>query len=231
MENVSEILPILETIISGLGLHFGSSCEFVVHDYLSDGVQTIISIINGHITKRQIGDGPTSIGLRIMRGEEVKDEHNDGVFNYFSQTKEGLVLKSSTIYFRNNEGKIIGSLCVNNDITELQRAVTVLTETINMPSSKFQDNSDAVFVGKIDDLLNHMIMDSIKQVGIPMAQMTKADKMAGIKILQDKGAFKIQKAADVTAQYYCVSKFTIYNYLSELEGAESAATPGNKQKQ
>ena len=44
--------------------------------------------------------------------------------------------------------------------------------------------------------------------------------MEGIKILRDRGALKIQRAVDVIAKYYCVSKFTIYNYINELDSMD-----------
>ena len=50
--------------------------------------------------------------------------------------------------------------------------------------------------------------------------MTKKNKMEGIKILRDRGALKIQRAVDVIAKYYCVSKFTIYNYINELDSMD-----------
>ena len=71
--------------------------------------------------------------------------------------------------------------------------------------------------GNIYNLLIRVIKESIDSVGIPVAQMTKRDKMEGIKLLKDRGALKIQRAVDVIAKYYCVSKFTIYNYINELD--------------
>lgn len=83
---------------------------------------------------------------------------------------------------------------------------------------------DAIFVGKIDDLLKSLMADSINRIGVPVAQMSKKQKMAGIRFLRDQGVFKVQKAADLAAQYYGVSKFTIYNYLNEIESEDSASS-------
>lgn len=220
MTSIDEVLPLLTHIIQGLGRHFGPSCELVIHDYSNNFENTVIEIVNGKVTNRQVGDCATGIGLKIYQGEVISDDRCDGVFNYLSQTKDGRILRSSTIYLRNDEGKLIGSLCVNNDITEMRRAINTISESLNlseMEKRKSKENAGAVFVGKIDDLLKSMVVDSINQIGVPVGQMNKKHKIAGIRILKEKGAFKIQKAADLVAQYYGISKFTVYNYLNEIE--------------
>lgn len=225
MESINEILPVLNEIIQGLGKHFGANCELVVHDYKNDFEKTIVGIVNGEVTGRQLGDCATSIGLKIYNGETINDGHYDGVFNYLSQTKTGRLLRSSTIYLRNQAGEIIGSICINNDITELSQAMNAISNTMNISEAKRQEDAgekERVFVGKIDDLLKSLMTDSINKIGVPVAQMTKRQKMEGIRILRDQGVFKVQKAADLAAQYYGVSKFTIYNYLNEIESEESA---------
>lgn len=217
MNDKQDSLTFLSQIIQGLGKHFGNNCEFVVHDYKNEFEKTIVSIVNGEVTNRQVGDGATSVGLKLYNGETVCDDQYDGVFNYLSQTTDGRVLRSSTIYIREDTGNIIGSLCVNTDITELQRANVAIANFINHPDTKKQEEDHKVFVGKIEDLLKSLIMDSINEVGVPVSQMTKKQKMEGIRYLLEKGAFKIQKAVDVTAQYYSVSKYTVYNYINDIE--------------
>lgn len=217
MKNIDEAFPILNIIISGLAKHFGPDCELVVHDYSKDFERTIVGIVNGEVTGRQVGDCATGVGLRILQGEQVDDGCNNGLFNYLSQTKDGRILKSSTIYLKDNDNKIIGSICINNDITEIMRTKNSLETFINVGHDKPLGKPDTVFVGKVEELLTSMINDSINKIGVPVAQMTRDQKISGIKFLKENGAFKIQKASDIIAQYYDVSKFTVYNYLNEIE--------------
>ena len=220
MENIKEILPVLNELIEGLAEHFGSKCEFVIHDYESSDIHTIVGITNGQVTNRKIGDHVTGIGLRIMQGTEIDDDSKKGIFNYLTQTKDGKLLKSSTIYMRNSDNKVVGSICVNYDITEIQTAKSALDEFLNTSEKQNLYQADLTVGDGIDDLLIRMINDSIASVGVPVVQMDKKDKLEGVRILRDRGAFKIQRAVDVIAQYYNVSKFTIYNYLNELEGID-----------
>ena len=220
MEDFDEILPVLNSVLEGLGKHFGSNCEFVVHDYSTPNLKSIVSIVNGEVTNRKIGDSVTSIGLRVSQGIVTDSGTTDGIFNYMTQTKGGRVLKSSTIYLRNSKGVVIGSLCINYDITDLLHANSTLSTFLSTAQDPSVYEIDHYIDGNIDNLLIQMINISIQEVGIPVAQMTRQNKMEGIKFLRDRGAFKIQRAADVIAKYYCVSKFTIYNYLNELDSID-----------
>lgn len=223
METIQDYMPLINDIITGLGLHFGPHCEFVVHDYQQPDNRTIISIVNGELTHRKVGDCSTSIGLRVSQGVCGSDGESQGIFNYMTQTTDGRTLKSSTIYLHNSNHEIIGSLCINYDITNLQMAMSALQELVDVskPQGDLQE-IDQILDDNIDQLLIRMIQESMVHIGIPISQMTKADKIKGVKMLYERGAFKIQRAIDVIAQYYCVSKFTIYNYLNELDSMKYA---------
>lgn len=220
MENINESLALLDEIIQGLGKHFGAKFEFVIHDYKSEIERTIVSIANGEVTGRQVGDGPTSIGFRLHSGEKMTSDPCDGEFHYHSRTKDGRLLRSSTIYLHDSQGNIIGSLCVNDDVTEMRQAIEVLMSQVSF--NPYQINSpettdDVVFVGKMGDLLRSMLLDSEKEVGTPCARMTKQQKKEGVQYLLEKGFFKAQRAVELAAEYYNVSKYTIYNYLREIK--------------
>ena len=119
MKDIKEALPILEPILNGLGKHFGNKFEFVLHDYRNGFKSSIISIVNGEITGRKVGDSGTKIGLELTKPKQTTE---DGRFHYSSQTKDGRMLTSSTIYLKDEEGSVIGSLCINFDCSDLIQA-------------------------------------------------------------------------------------------------------------
>lgn len=213
MMQIDDILPFLDTIIHGMAKHFGSTTEFVVHDYADGHEHTIVDIVNGQVTNRRVGDGAMQVELKVMQSEHALNKSHDGIFNYKTQTYDGRILKSSTIYLRDGNDKIIGSLCINSDVTQLQQAKAYIEKFIGLPQEK--PSSDMVFPGGIDDFLITMIHESIDHVGVPVSAMTREQKISGIRYLKERGAFKIQKASDVIARYYDISKYTVYNYLDE----------------
>ena len=46
-----------------------------------------------------------------------------------------------------------------------------------------------------------------------------------VRELRDRGFFLLRDAAETAGHALGVSRFTIYNYLNEIEGAESAPGP------
>lgn len=90
----------------GLALQFGPNCEVVVHDLETEDVDhSIVVIENGHVSGRKLGDGPSHIVFESMR-EGTTDVHDREP--YLTKTTDGKLLKSSTIFIRNDEGKPVG---------------------------------------------------------------------------------------------------------------------------
>lgn len=212
MKTVTEMLPTLELIIEGLAKEFGKNCEFVVHDYSKEFGSTIVAISNGEVTGRSVGNGGTDIGLRVLKGEN----HENGRYNYISQTEDGRYLKSSTVYLKDDEGKIIGSLCVNFDITTMLAAKNFMEGFIDID---FPNTSkvEAKVYNNVDDLLISIINDSVTYIGTPVALMSREQKIAGIRYIDTRGGFKIKNAGNTVAKYYDISKYTVYNYLGQTD--------------
>ena len=76
----------------------------------------------------------------------------------------------------------------------------------------------SAFCDNVDDFLVGMINESIKYVGVPVAHMTRNQKMEGINYLNRRGAFRVKNAATTVAKYYDISRYTLYNYLNDIEG-------------
>ena len=89
----------LKKLLDMMENHFGKNNEIVLHDLTKDYNHTIIDIRNGHITGRSIGDCGSNLGLEVLRGTVVNGDR----YNYITHTKDGKVLRSSSMYFY--EGK------------------------------------------------------------------------------------------------------------------------------
>ncbi len=211
MKSISEEIATFEHIMKGVAAQFGKNCEVVLHDYEKSYDQTIVRIENGHVTGRSIGDCGTNLGLEVLRGTDT----NGDKYNYITQTKEGKILRSTSIYLKNDEGKIIGSLCMNWDITDFYLCENVMKELVQVELGT--NEVQEMITDNVSDLLDSLIQDSIKYVGKPVINMTKEDKIKGLKYLDSKGAFLIKKAGDKIVKFYDISKYTLYNYLEQSE--------------
>lgn len=216
MESIQGEFEFLSSLVRGIAAQFGENCEVVLHDLTRPYDSTIVAIENGHITGRKVGDPGTNLGLELLRG--TADEGNK--INYITQTKEGRILRSTSLYMRNKEGAVIGSLCMNYDITDLMIAEKTLQ---SLTASSLQPEVRENFVSSVSDLLDVLIQEAQDQIGKPVAVMTKEDKIRLIQLLDLKGAFLIKKAGEKICSYLNISKYTLYSYLEESKNTNESA--------
>jgi predicted transcriptional regulator YheO len=186
---------------------FGSNCEVVLHDF-SNMQNSIVEIANGHVTGRSIGSPLPEHSLKTISEGRVED-----VINYTGKSAEGRVLKSSTTFIKDNQGKVVGCFCINFDMTELVVAQKVLNDIMNVATDT---NENAPQKATINDVLTEIVASTIESVGKPVAYLTKEEKVQIVDNLDNQGAFLIKGAIDYVAKVLCVSRYTIYNYLDEI---------------
>jgi len=198
----------------GIAGQFGRNCEVVIHDLRGGDIEhSIIAIENGHITGRSIGDGPSHIVLESLKetSSEVKDR-----IAYLAKTPDGRVLKSTTIFIRDREDKIIGLLGINYDISMFVAVDDTIREMIGQDRS---DGEPESIVSNIADLLDELLEQSVKLIGKPTALMSKDDKIRAIRFLDENGAFLVTKSGPKVCQYFGISTYTLYSYLDEIRSS------------
>ena len=131
-----------------------------------------------------------------------------------TKTKDGRILKSTTIYIRNEQQKVIGIFSINYDITELMMVENAIKPLISVTS---KEDKVSRIPQNVTDLLNDLIDESTRQVGKPVPLMTREDKIKAIKFLNDRGALLITKAGDKISKHFGISKYTLYSYIDSGE--------------
>lgn len=199
-------------LAKGLAAQFGPNCEVVVYDLQATNPEhSVVAIENGHISGRNIGDGPSQIVLESIQHNKERLEDR---LAYLTKTKDGKILKSSTLYIRDSKNKVVGILGINYDITlmlAMEDQIKAFTGTMN-------DNSETEPVSlNIADLLDDLIDQSVRTVGKPAALMTKEEKVQVVRQLNKAGAFLITKSGPKVCQYLGISKYTLYSYLDEIK--------------
>jgi hypothetical protein len=62
--------------------------------------------------------------------------------------------------------------------------------------------------------LNDHIVAVERQLGGALVDLSREDKQRAVKLLEERGAFKLRKSVEDVAAVLGVSRFTVYNYLS-----------------
>lgn len=217
----SKLHPTLSAFIpfvKGLAETFGSNCEVVLHDF-TDLQKSIIAIENGHVTGRSVGSPMMEASLKLYVNDKV-DEDN---INYTGKSADGRVLKSSTMFIKDEKGKVLGCLCINYDITELVAVQRVMNDLMkvsgtNVGERLIETNDEVINI--VSSVLKDIVNDTIQNSGKPIIYLSKEEKVGIVEILDQKGAFLIKGAIDYVAEVLCVSRYTIYNYLDEIREAK-----------
>ena len=195
----------------GIAGQFGKNCEVVIHDLRgADTGHSIIYIENGHVTGRSVGDGPSHIVLESLREDPAMLEDR---VSYLTKTSDGRVLKSTTLFIRDDEGKAIGLLGINYDISML---VSVEESLRDFTGQDTLTSEPEAISRNVADLLDELLEHSVRLVGKPTAMMSKDDKIRAIRFLDDNGAFLITRSGPKVCQYFGISTYTLYSYLDEI---------------
>jgi hypothetical protein len=62
--------------------------------------------------------------------------------------------------------------------------------------------------------LERMIAGVEVQLGGPLHDLSREDKQTAVKLLDERGAFRLRKSVEEVADALGVSRFTVYNYLN-----------------
>ena len=205
-------LQFLFQLAKGVARQFGPNCEVVVHDLDSnDPDSSIVAIENGQISGRKVGDGPSHAVLEALRGGKGTVEDH---LCYLTRTRDGKILKSTTIYIRDDDGRPIGMFGINYDIT----LMLAMEDALKQFTATERDEQEPEHISRnVSDLLDELIAQSVKIVGKPVALMTKEDKVKAIQFLNETGAFLITKSGDKVCKFFGISKYTLYSYIDEAK--------------
>lgn len=197
-----ELLASLIPTVYGLAAMLGPGNEVLLHD-LSRLPDSIVAIA-GDLTNRTVGGPMTDLLLGLIRRGTTQD-----LVNYRTNSPDGRPIRSSTLFVRDAEGVAIGCLCVNSE----------LSEEVSPPTPAVSGRPET-FPPDVDSLQRFLIDRAVAKVGVALPQMKKHHKAAVVRELDEAGFFLIRDSVDQVAGRLKVTRYTIYNYLSEVrEGA------------
>lgn len=220
-----EFLGNLSLVVDAIGNIFGRHCEVVLHD-LRHPERSVVAIANGEVTGRKIGSPLIAAPLQDIGIKAILENANlssEIISNYVSHTRDGRTLKSTSVIFRDSKGKAKAGLCINLDLTDFSNASKLLG-AICVEHQKPESGKVAVDREKdrspSDDMtltVKSVIDDAISSIPVPLHLAEKSHKMDALTIMHDRGLFLIKGGIEYAAGALDVSRFTIYNYLKELQ--------------
>lgn len=232
----SDILQHYTVLVEFLGKALGPDYEVVLHD-LSSKDFAIAAIANGHISGRKAGGPLTDAALRMLSSRAY--ETDDFLSNYRGLAPNGHILRSSTMFIRDDEGRPIGLLCINFDdwrYKELaEKLLSVVhpesyleqhtaytqplmqkTEEKPAPPEKAASPITENFSMDIPALMQKIFDDATASLETPVDRLNQFERREIVEQLNEQGLFQLKGAVSFVARKFSCSNATIYRYLSEI---------------
>ena len=220
------------TIVEFLGKTLGPDYEVVLQD-LNPEHQAIVAIANGHISGRQVGSPLTDASLQMLTSKAY--ESNDFLCNYRGIAVNGHVLRSSTMFVKDDKVTPISFLCINFDDSRFQELNgkmldivhpgSFLTrgpaehDTIQESPAVMPASPDVItenFSMDISSLMQKIFDDATASLTTPIDRLNQHERKDIIEQLQEQGLFQLKGAISFVAKKFSCSTATIYRYLSEI---------------
>lgn len=214
------MIPLVKFLAKVLGPH----AEIVLHD-LKNLDNTIVALENGHISGRKPDSPVTDLVLDIIKNK--RHETEDFITNYTGRSKKGSLLKSSTLYLKNDRNELVGLLCINVDMSVFMDLDKQLRTIINYDlqedvfeqpdNSASGDRIEENFAESLEDLTTSSIESVIRDCGVPPERMSPDEKIEIVRQLNEKGVFLLKGEVSRVAKHLNVSEATMYRYLSKVK--------------
>ena len=223
-ESMADILLAFRPVMHAMAAAVGPGCEVVLHDLSApepDLGHTIAAIENGHVTGREVGGPSTSLGVGVLHNQSA--DHN--AFGYRGITGDGRQLRCSSVYFRNSAGRIIAALCMNVDVSAIHQARALLDGLLPEDSASSPEQPNEFFGRDLVAVMDVMVAEAIREIGKPVDQMSRDDRIAVLTKLDQQGVLQMRKGVERIAARLDISRVTAYAYLDEAR-SQASDLPG-----
>ncbi|MGF1751213.1 MULTISPECIES: helix-turn-helix transcriptional regulator [Vibrio] len=189
----------------------GPHCEVVIHSFESFE-KSVVKIVNGHHTGREVGSPITDMGLRMLSAFERTGEVTPKC--YFTNSKDGSLLKSTTCVLAGEGGKPIGLFCINMNLSHpFPEIMKTLMPDSALPHVGVHENFSASATDVIEQALEHAILEVENDASVNLKSRNKTIT----KLLFENGIFELKEATGLVSDRLGITRHAIYKYIREFK--------------
>ena len=208
------LIATLSASLAALKATLPANTEVVLHD-LTQPQSSVVGIVNGHVSGRQVGDGLLSgpeeddgfLGLI----DEMQPPSSTRLFSgYTSYARGGKPLSSASTLYYDANGKAVAAFCVNVDMEPVMRFRRELDYLVSGMSAAQRAENPAT------SLPAQSLAEVLARFQAAPEENPKAFRLRVVSELHSMGIFKIKGSVNEVARALGVTRYTIYNYLDKL---------------
>jgi D-arginine utilization repressor len=189
--------------------------EVVLHD-LQTG--RVVRIWNS-FSDRQAGD------LSNLKEAEAAFPRDKRVLGPYDKAlnSEGRT-KSVTAALRDEKGELFGFLCINLDVSLLDRAAAALA----VFASSDMKRPEPIYRNDMKQHINYLARDYSLKVNRPIDNLTKEQRLELVSMVDRDGLFQARNSVKLVATAMKISRASVYNLLAEVNKQPAGQSAGKK---
>ncbi|UNK39437.1 PAS domain-containing protein [Shinella sp. H4-D48] len=195
------------TTASAISTLFYPHAEVVLHDLETGLIAGIWNAFSGR-----------KPGMESFVGGELEEAGEAGVYGPYEKTGEdGRRLKSVTAVLKDEFDQALGLLCINMDVSHFDAAAKLLSAFTGTVAPR----PPSLFSGDWREEINTALHDWLRTHGLALTALKKAERVALVAALDERGLFQTRNAVDHLASLIGASRASIYNYLADARRQNS----------
>lgn len=198
------------TLADGMADFWGDGCEIVIHD-LSSLDASVVKIVNGHLSGRQVGAPISDVTLsfvnRMMADPTLRH------VTYFAKNKRGESFKAFISAITGENGRLIGLFCIN---FYLNVSFGSLLQTFTPAEKQDTENIFETFVDNSEELMLHALEEAKKTVYGNLSISSSNKNKEIVAQLYQKGIFNLKDSVVTIANHLGISKNTVYMHIRNM---------------
>lgn len=214
-EEDRQTLRSYDGVVDGIATLFGKHCEVILHS-LESVERSVIKIANGFNTGRVEGSPITDLALKML--QDISSQNKQCSKAYFTQTKDGQVMRSMTIAIKNRSERTIGLICININLGA--SFLDFVQELIPTPETKDAVSSEN-FATTVEELVDRSVEETITEINNRTDIANNAKNKHIVISLHQQGIFDIKDAINMVADKLNISKHTVYLYIRQIKSDEA----------
>ncbi len=191
-------------LCDAIALLLQPQAEVVLHDLATE---TVAHIANP-FSHREVGE-PSLLHEIDFRPDVAL------IGPYEKVNFDGRRLKSISAVLR-EDGRVVGVICINLDVTHLQSAIELLTALTRVPTGAGQPA--VLFQEDWHERINQYVHAWTARNGVVIADLSRAQRLQLVGELAADGAFGGKHAAAYVSRVLQMSRASVYNYLRAAKG-------------
>ena len=197
-------------VADGIGDFCGESSEVIVHS-LETLDHSVIKIINGYRSNRQVGSPISNIALSFVN--QMRENPDMRHSTYFAKNKRGENFKSTISAITNKDGTIIGLFSIN---FYLDTPLSTLIQLCSPSEAAKKDNLSEIFTENSDELMIDALTEAKRIIFSNMNISSSNKNKEIITLLYNKGIFNLKDSVITIADNLGISKNTVYMHIRNI---------------